>query len=168
MSCSPSAVVAACISFACAATFGLFGFTSRPIDAILGARSRSSSSRFAPSSTERNVAPVTFPPGRFHRRLLKSSAARLAEQTCHSRSTNERRQSKGVPSGPSRMHRPVQRQDLRCPTLPPSGSPRPAADSPGGRTRWSAPLLSRCPASTRPASGRVIGCSRTARVFRFR
>src|SRR5262249_1625205 len=53
------------MSFVCTAAVGLFGFTSKPIEATLGTRSRSSSSRFAPSSTERNVAPVIFPPGRF-------------------------------------------------------------------------------------------------------
>src|SRR5205823_11366779 len=43
LSCSPSAVVAACISFACGAAFGLFGFTSKPMEAILGTRSRNTS-----------------------------------------------------------------------------------------------------------------------------
>src|SRR5215469_13635243 len=62
----------------------------------------------------------------------------------------------------------VQRRALRCPTLPPSGSPRPAGDSPDGRVQWSAPSLSRCPVSIPPASGQVTGCPRTARVFRPR
>ena len=43
---------------------GLFGFTSKPTEAILGTRSCSNSNRFAPRATDRNVAPVTFPPGR--------------------------------------------------------------------------------------------------------
>src|SRR5262249_4583804 len=72
----------------------------------------------------------------------------------------------GLMIGGGRMA--VQRRALRCPTLPPSGSPRPAGGSPDGRDQLAAPYLSRWPVSIPPASGRVTGCPRTARVFRPR
>jgi hypothetical protein len=44
---------------------GCSEFTSKPTEVIWARNRAAVSSHFAPRSTERNVAPVTFPPGRF-------------------------------------------------------------------------------------------------------
>ena len=61
----PKVCAASCTS--CQLRFsavGLFGFTSTPIDGGLRDSSCSSSSRFGPSSSIKELTPVTLPPGR--------------------------------------------------------------------------------------------------------
>ena len=64
MSCCPIACAAACTSLRSASVSGVFGFTSMAIVVALGTSWRSNSSRFAPSTPQKKITPVTLPPGR--------------------------------------------------------------------------------------------------------